>query len=217
MEPVTLPGIEEYVRAHTTADTAALEALTAETYADLPVPTMLSGLVQGRFLQMLVHAQRPRLVVEIGTYSGYMALSLAAALPPHGHLITCENNPAHAAVAQRHVKSSPYAEKISIEVGDARDTLAGLPGPFDFVFIDADKSSYPAYFEAALSKLAPHGLIAVDNTLWNGDVLDPSATDPDTVALRDFNDAIVADDRVECVLLSVRDGVTLIRHRPPTP
>jgi caffeoyl-CoA O-methyltransferase len=224
MRPVTLAGIEDYARAHSTIDPTLLESLIAETNAGLPVPTMLSGPVQGRFLQMLIHIQRPRTVVEVGTYSGYAALSMAAALPPDGHLTTCEIDPVHAQVASRYVQNSPYASRITIELGDARDTLARLPGPFDLVFIDADKPSYLEYFEAALSKLSSHGLIVADNTLWNGDVLDPASTDADTVALRGFNDAVVADERVECVLLSVRDGVTLIRHRaaaatavPPRP
>jgi caffeoyl-CoA O-methyltransferase len=211
MKPVTLPGIDEYAEQHTTADPAELADLVAETYASLADPQMMSGPVQGRFLQMLVHALRPRMVVEVGTFSGYAALSMAAALPPGGRIVTCEINPVHARLADRRIAASRHADKITVELGPAIETLARLPGPFDLVFIDADKTSYLDYFEAALGKLAPNGLIVCDNTLWNGDVLDPDSTDPDARALREFNATVAADPRVSVVLVTIRDGLTLIR------
>ena len=211
MKPITLPGIDEYAEQHTTADPTQLTELTAETYANLTDPQMMSGPVQGRFLQMLVHALRPRLIVEIGTFSGYASLSMAAALPPGGHIVTCEINPVHAQLARKHIAASDHSGKITVEVGPALQTIGRLSGPFDLVFIDADKAGYPRYFEAALAKLAPHGLIACDNTLWNGDVLNADSIDPDTRALRAFNTAVAADPRVSTVLVTIRDGLTLIR------
>jgi caffeoyl-CoA O-methyltransferase len=211
VKPVTLPGIDEYAELHTTPDTDRLVELAAETYRALADPQMMSGPVQGRFLQMLVHALRPRLVVEIGTFCGYASLSMAEVLPPDGRIITCEINPKHAELARRHIALSPYHDRITVELGPALDTLRRLDGPFDLVFIDADKVSYVDYYEAALAKLAPHGLIAADNALWNGEVLDPDSPDPDAQALRAFNDAVAHDPRISCVLVTIRDGITLIR------
>jgi caffeoyl-CoA O-methyltransferase len=139
MRPVTLPRIDEYAEEHSTPDEPRLRALAEETYATLAVPQMLSGPVQGRFLQMLVHALRPRTVVEIGTFSGYAALSMAAVLPPGGRVITCEIDQGHADVARRHIAASPYGDRVTVEVGPALDTLRRLEGPFDLVFVDADK------------------------------------------------------------------------------
>jgi caffeoyl-CoA O-methyltransferase len=207
-------ALESYAEQHTTPPVAALHALADETRATLASPQMLTGPVEGRLLETLVFATRARMVLEIGTYSGYAALSMAAALPPDGRLITCELNPEHAEFARRHIDASPYAERIELRVGPALETLATLDGPLDLVFIDADKPSYRDYYEAVLPKLAPHGLIAVDNTLWSGRVLhagDPDVT-PETRALAAFNDFVVGDPRVVCVMLTVRDGITLIRR-----
>jgi predicted O-methyltransferase YrrM len=212
MKPVTLPGVEEYAENHTTPDRKPLIRLAAETNDSLTDPQMMSGRVQGRFLQMLVHAVRPRLVVEVGTFSGYAALSMAEVLPPEGRIVTCEIDPRHAEFARRHIAASPYADRITVELGPAADTLRKLDGPFDFVFIDADKTSYLEYYELALEKLAPGGLIAADNALWNGDVLNSDSPDPDTQALRKFNDTVSSDPRVACVLVTIRDGLMLIRR-----
>ena len=118
----------------------------------------------------------------------------------------------HAEIARRHIAGSPYADRIDVRLGDARETAAGLDGPFDLVFIDADKVSYDAYYEAVLPKLSPDGIIAVDNVLWSGSVIDPENTSDDTRAIKAFNDKVRDDPRVECVMLTVRDGVTLIRR-----
>jgi caffeoyl-CoA O-methyltransferase len=141
---------------------------------------------------------------------------MAAGLPPGGQITTCELSPVHAAAARGHIAASPYADRIEVLEGPAIDTLGTLPGPFDFVFIDADKGSYLAYYEAVLPKLAPGGLIAADNTLWGGNVVNESDRSPDTEAIRAFNDAVSADERVVCVQLTVRDGVTLIRRAADT-
>ncbi|HLX89610.1 MAG TPA: class I SAM-dependent methyltransferase, partial [Acidimicrobiales bacterium] len=178
----------------------------------LALPGMMVGTVEGRFLEMLVFALGARRVLEIGTFSGYSSLAMAAGLAPGGRITTCELDPVHAAEARRNIDDSPYAGSIEVVEGPALDTVAGLAGPFDFVFIDADKRSYPAYFEAVLPKLAPRGVIAADNTLWSGNVVNPGDTSEDTAALRAFNDALASDPRVVCVQLSVRDGITLVRR-----
>jgi caffeoyl-CoA O-methyltransferase len=209
---LTLPGIDDYAEQHTTADPPELSALVEETYATLPLPQMLSGPLVGHFLQMLVHAVRPKLVVEVGTYSGYSALSMAPALPPEGRIITCELDEAHAAVAEKHFAASPYSDRISLQLGPALDTLNALDGTIDFAFIDADKVSYLAYFQAILPKLSPHGLIACDNTLREGEILNLDTGDPGTRAMQKFNRVVLNTPGTECVLLPVRDGVTLIRR-----
>ena len=208
--PVVDPALEAYTEAHTTPEPPLLAALAEETARSLDAPGMMVGAVEGRFLQLLVLATGARRVLEIGTFSGYSALSMAAGLPPDGRIVTCEIDPRHAEVARRFVAESAFAERVDIRLGPALETVAGLDGPFDIVFIDADKTNYANYYEATLPKLAARGLIVVDNTLWSGRVLDEADTSDDTAAIRAFNDMVVADPRVVCVQLPVRDGVTLI-------
>ena len=203
-------GIEEYAAEHTTPPEPLLRELAEETQATLRAPQMLTGTIEGRFLELLVHGLRAQRVLEIGTYSGYGTLSMAAGLPAGGRIDSCEIDEEHAAVARRYADRSPYADRITVHVGPALETIAGLDGEFDFVFIDADKVNYRNYYEAVLPRLAPHGLIAADNTLWSGRVLEENGND-DTRAIRDFNDHVAGDSRVTCVMLTVRDGVTLIR------
>jgi caffeoyl-CoA O-methyltransferase len=208
--PVVDPALEAYTEAHSSAQPPLLAELQAETRRSLDAPGMMVGAVEGRFLQMLVWATGARRVLEIGTFSGYSALSMAAGLPPDGRIITCEIEPRHAEVARRFVERSAFSDRIEIRLGPAIETIALLAGPFDLVFIDADKTSYAAYYEAVLPKLAGRGLIVVDNTLWSGRVLDHTDESADTVAIRAFNDMVAADPRVVCVQLPVRDGVTLL-------
>jgi caffeoyl-CoA O-methyltransferase len=205
--------VEQYAVEHTTPEPPWFATLAEETRNATRAPTMMVGTLEGRLLTALVAMLRPRSVLEIGTFTGYSALSMAEALPADGRIVTCDISEEHLAIARRHIAASPYAEVIEIRSGPALETVATLPGPFDLVFIDADKTSYSAYFEATLAKLAPDGVILVDNVLWSGRVLDPMITDPDTAAIRAFNDQVLADDRVEVVMLTVRDGVSLIRHR----
>lgn len=213
MAEIVDPRIEQYAVAHTTTEPAHFAALADETHAATTAPQMMVGTLEGRFLAAVVAMLRPRLVVEIGTFTGYSALSMAEALPPGGRIVTCDISEEHAAIARRHIGSSPYADRVDVRVGHALDTLATLEGPFDLVFIDADKTNYLAYYEAVLPKLAADGVIAVDNVLWSGQVLDEQDTTPDTTALRAFNDHVAADERVEVVMLTIRDGVSLIRRR----
>ena len=209
---LTPDEILAYVERQSTASPAALEELAEETARTLGSPNMLSGPVVGRLLEFLVFALGARSVLEIGTFSGYSALAMAEGLPPDGRIVTLEIDEAHAELARRAIAASPHAEKIEIVLGPALASLERLPGPFDFVFIDADKEGYLDYYEAVLAKLAPRGLIAVDNTLRRGSVLDESDTSPASEATRAFNERVRSDPRVRCVILSVRDGVTLIRR-----
>jgi caffeoyl-CoA O-methyltransferase len=206
-------AIDRYAEEHTTPPDERLARLAEETRTTLDWPQMLTGAVEGRLLETLVFATGAREVLELGTYSGYSALAMAPALAPGGRIVSCELDPERAAFAQRHVDASPYADRIEIRLGPAIETIATLDGPFDLVFVDADKPSYGDYYDAVLPKLAERGLIVVDNTLWSGRVLDPEVDDESTSALRAFNARVRADERVVCTMLTVRDGVTLIRRR----
>jgi caffeoyl-CoA O-methyltransferase len=205
------PRIERYADEHSSPEPEHLRALATETREKMAASGMMVGHLEGGFLQMLVAGVGARRVLEIGMFTGYSSLSMAAGLPPGGHIITCDVDPEAEAIARRHIEASPYADRIEIRMGPALDTIARLKGPFDFVFIDADKVNYRNYYEAVLPKLAEGGLIAVDNVLWNGRVLD-AATDDDTSSIVEFNDHVVADERVVCTMATIRDGVTLIRR-----
>ncbi|HVE93894.1 MAG TPA: O-methyltransferase [Acidimicrobiales bacterium] len=212
--PVELPpGIEDYVEAHTSPPASHLNELARET-ADVlgRASGMLVGALEGRFLEFLVFALQPRVVLEVGTFTGYSSIAMAAALPPEGRIITCEISEQHAEIARRHIARAGLEDVISVRLGSATETLAELDERIDFAFIDADKTNYLSYYEAILPKLATTGIIAVDNTLWSGRVADLTAGDADTVALKAFNAHVVKDERVVCAMLPVRDGVTLIRR-----
>jgi caffeoyl-CoA O-methyltransferase len=215
MADIVDPRIEEYAAAHSTPEPALFAALAAETREGTSAPNMMVGTLEGRFLSFLVSMLRPQLVLEIGTFTGYSALSMAEALPPGGRIVTCDISEEHVAIARRHIEASPHGDRIDIRVGPAIDTLKGLDGPFDLAFIDADKTGYLDYYEAIVPKLAPGGVIAVDNVLWSGRVLEDGKADVDelTPVLRQINDHVVADERVESVILQLRDGVTLVRNR----
>ena len=200
--------IERYAEEHTSPPEQLLVELEAETEATLAYPQMMAGAVQGRFLEFLVYSLGARRVLEIGTYSGYSALSMAEGLPPDGRIDTCEIDEQRAEVARRYIARSPYADRITVHLGPALEAISQLDGEFDFVFIDADKTGYVDYYEAALSRLSERGLIAADNTLSGGRAVD--GTRPEIVA---FNEHVRQDERVVSVLLPLRDGVTLIRRR----
>jgi caffeoyl-CoA O-methyltransferase len=204
--------IEGYAEAHTTQPSELLRRLAGETRETLRSPQMLTGTIEGRFLELLVAATGARRVLELGTYSGYSAISMAAALPPGGHIDTCEVDEEHAAVARRYIAEAGYEDRITIHMGPALETLSRIEGNFDLVFIDADKVNYVAYYEALLPRLSERGLIAVDNTLWSGRVVEPDE-DESTRAIVQFNDHVAADPRVVAVVLTVRDGITLVRPR----
>jgi caffeoyl-CoA O-methyltransferase len=202
--------LEEYAERHTTPPEPLLAELAAETKATMAAPQMLTGPIEGRFLELLVAGAGAKRVLEIGTFTGFSALSMAAALPPDGRIDTLDIEPKHADVAQRYFDRSPHGSKITLHLGPALETIAKLEGEFDFVFIDADKPNYDAYYEAVLPRLSERGLIAIDNTLWSGKVLDPP--DESSRQIAALNDKLAADERVVAVQLTVRDGITLIRR-----
>jgi caffeoyl-CoA O-methyltransferase len=204
--------IDAYAEAHTSAPTDLLRRLAEETRATLRSPQMLTGTVEGRLLEFLVFSTGARRVLELGTYSGYSAISMAAALPDGGRIDTCEVDEQHAAVARRYIEEAGFSDRITIHLGPALETLSRLEGDFDLVFIDADKENYVNYYEAVLPRLSARGLIAADNTLWSGRVIDESEESEGTLAIRAFNEHVRRDDRVVSVMLTVRDGVTLIRR-----
>jgi caffeoyl-CoA O-methyltransferase len=203
-------AIEEYAAAHSTPVPPLLQELTDETYKKMQAPQMLSGQLEGTLLQFLVWLGQAKRVLEIGMFTGFSAQMMAAALPPDGKLITCDIDPKAKDFASRYFARSPHGPKIEVRLGPALDTLKSLKGPFDLVFIDADKGNYINYYEACLPLLSPRGLIAVDNVLWSGRVLDPK--DESDRAIAAFNDHVHRDPRVQQVVLTVRDGVMLIRR-----
>jgi caffeoyl-CoA O-methyltransferase len=205
--------IEEYAAAHTTQPTELMQALAAETRETLRSPQMLTGTIEGRFLELLVFGLGAKRVLELGTYSGYSSLSMAAGLPEGGHIDTCEVDEQHAEVARRYIAESPYADRITVHLGPALETVERLDGEFDFVFVDADKENYLNYYDALLPRLAPAGLMAFDNTLWSGRVLGDEDDSEGTQVIKQLNDRLAADDRVVAVQLTVRDGVTLVRKK----
>ena len=209
------PEIKEYAIAHTTVPSPAVAALRQETESNMPIPEMAGGLVETRLLEALVTATRAMRVLEIGTFTGVTALSIAERLLPGGVIVTLEVDEQHAAIARRHFDASPYRDRIELVVGNALEIVKTLDGPFDVVFIDAWKPDYLDYYEAVLPKLAGHGVIVADNALRQGDVLDPADDDEGTKALVAFADHVQADDRVDNALLTVGDGLLLIWKRRP--
>ena len=212
--PLTLvpEEIEAYAARNSTALPPLLEELIATTHEKMGGRAlMLSGQVEGLLLQTLVASTGARRVLEIGMFTGFSALMMAEALPDDGRLITCDVDPNAIAIAKSFFARSPHGRKIEVREGPALETLKTLEGPFDLIFIDADKENYAGYYEGALPLLAPKGVIAVDNVLWSGRVLDPQ-NDADR-AIVAFNNHVQRDERVTNVILTVRDGVMLIRKR----
>jgi caffeoyl-CoA O-methyltransferase len=199
--------LERYIAEHCAPEPALLRRLAAETRDKTDDPQMMVGKVEGLLLRALVRATGARRVLEIGTFTGYSALAMAEGLPDDGTVITCDIDPVTTAIARRHWAQSPHGSKIDLRVGPALETIGGIEGPLDLVFIDADKGGYIDYWEAVLPKVRRGGVIVADNVLWSGRVLEP--TEPNARALAAFNDHVAADGRVEQVVLPVRDGITL--------
>jgi predicted O-methyltransferase YrrM len=210
-------NIERYIDGFVTAESAAQRRLRAET-ATMPRAEMQIGADQGAFMALLIRLIGARTALEIGTFTGYSAMAVAAALPSGGQLITCDVSEEWTAVARRYWREAGLDTKIELRLGDARETLAALrtergDASFDFAFIDADKSGYDAYYEACLHLVRPEGLIVIDNVLWSGKVTDETVNDADTAAIRALNQKIRGDSRVEASLLPVGDGVMVVRRR----
>jgi predicted O-methyltransferase YrrM len=200
--------VARYIHEHSVREPLVLRELREATQA-VPMSGMQIGADQGQFLQLLVQAIGARRCLEIGTYTGYSALAVALALPKDGRIICCDISEEWTAVGKPFWKRAGVEKKIDLRIGPALDTLKTLKGPFDFVFIDADKPNYANYYEACLPLVRRGGIIAIDNTLWSGWVAEKDRSDADTVALRAFNDKLHRDDRVALSMLPLGDGVTL--------
>ena len=206
------PGLEEYIENHTTEEPGLLYELRRKTFLDTPYPRMLSGHVQGRFLEMISMMIAPGRILEIGTFTGYSAICLAGGLVPGGKLHTIEADPGYAEIASGFFLKARLEDRIMLHVGDALEIIPLLNETFDLIFIDAAKEFYVDYYKAVFDKVKPGGFILADNALWDGKVLEgASAKDPDTKGMIRFNKEIQKDLRVENVLVSIRDGVMMIR------
>jgi caffeoyl-CoA O-methyltransferase len=208
------PEIHDYVVAHGTPPDAVQQALIEET-AQLPMAMMQISPEQGAFMTLLTRLVGARQAVEVGTFTGYSALSIARGLPDDGHLLCCDVSEEWTAIGRRAWAEAGVDGKIELVLAPAAETLRALPDDeyLDLAFIDADKPAYPVYYEELLKRLRPNGVILVDNTLWSGAIIDESVDDDQTLALRAFNDAVAVDDRVDTVVLTLGDGLTLLRKR----
>ena len=204
--------LEEYISLHSTPENEALETITRDTHVHILNPHMLSGHVQGRVLSMISHMIRPKRILELGTFTGYSALCLAEGLAEDGVLVTIEHNDELEETIERNLHLSPLRKKIEVRIGDCKLVIEELEGPFDLVFIDADKREYCEYLDLVYPLVPIGGFILADNTLWDGHIIDPSYDkDKQTLGLRAFNDRLCEDERFEQVILPLRDGLTLIR------
>ena len=214
-EGLLKPGLEKYAVNHTSAELPVLAKLSRATHLRTHMPQMLSGHLQGTFLQMISRMIQPETILEIGTFTGYSAICLAQGLQPGGKLYTIDINPEMEDFAAPFFKEAGLEEKIVMLTGNATEIIENLQGPFDLVFIDADKESYITYFDLVLSKVKPGGYILADNTLWYGRVIEPGAeTDRETAGIVKFNTYIQQHAGVENILLPLRDGITIARKKP---
>lgn len=205
--------INEYIEQHSSPESEILQQITRSTHTDILNPHMLSGHVQGRVLSMLSQMICPKRILELGTFTGYSALCLAEGLHEDGELITIEHNDELEDTIRKNLALSPLGEKIQLVIGDAKEELKRLNGEFDLVFIDADKREYCAYLDLVLPLVRNGGWILADNTLWDGHIIDPAYDkDKQTLGLRAFNDKVAQDERLEKVILPLRDGLTVIRR-----
>jgi len=210
----TDPRIADYVAAHTAPPDEIQLDLIDET-ASHPMAQMQISADQGALMAMLVRLVDARFVVEIGTFTGYSSLAMARALPEGGRMLCCDVSEEYTAIARRYWERAGVADRIELRIAPALDTLRALPADtvIDLAFIDADKTAYRAYYEELLPRLKTNGLILIDNTLWSGAVVDDDVQDANTVALRELNDFIVSDPRVDSYILPISDGLTLVRKR----
>jgi caffeoyl-CoA O-methyltransferase len=211
---ITDDTVERYAEEFTTPSGDLFDRLAAETRENTTAPEMMVGRVEGKFLEFVVRATGAQNVIELGTFTGYSSISMARALSGTGRIITFDVNPDTTAIARRYAEEAGVLDRIEYRLGPALDSLPALDGPFDLVFIDADKANYVNYYEAALPKLTTSGLLIADNTLWSGRVAEPAEQhDETTRVIQQFNEHVRADDRVEHVMLTVRDGMLLVRKK----
>ncbi len=212
MKDLIAPEIEAYAEAHSTPESEVCRRLREETFHSIDCPQMVVGPLEGAFLKMMTQLVGAKRVLEIGTFTGYSALCFAEALPPDGQVLTCDIDPETTEFAKKYWAQSSVGGKIEARVAPALETLDGLAGPFDVIFIDADKINYVIYYQRCLDLLAPKGVMLIDNVLWNGDVVSHPPRDDSTAAIQDLNRVVVADKRVTSVLVTIRDGVMVVRH-----
>lgn len=206
--------IERYAENHTSAESELLARISRDTYVKHLQPRMLSGHLQGRVLSMLSHMIKPHRILEVGAYTGYSALCLAEGLAEGGKLTTIEANEELKHVLEEYFFQSPYSNSIELIIGDAKEVIPTLDGLFDLVFIDADKYNYPLYYDLLIDKIPSGGYIIADNVLWSGKVVTNVAyNDYEANAIMAFNDKVQADERVENLLLPVRDGLMVLRKK----
>lgn len=213
MKDLVPHNLAEYTEAHTSPPSLLLQQLYRETNLKIVRPRNISGNLQGTFLRMLSYMIRPQKILEVGTYTGYAAICLAEGLQENGMLHTIEINEELEDIQRKYFEAAGLQDKIQIHIGNALEIIPTLKEEFDLVFIDADKANYPQYFELIIEKVRKGGFIIADNVLWNGKVLDKAAKDKYTMGVKTFNELIQADDRVENVLLTVKDGMMLVRKR----
>ena len=204
--------LQQYIDDHSMEESDLLKALDRETHQKVLQPRMLSGLYQGRLLALLAKMIGPKKILEVGTYTGYATLCMAEGLTTGGSIDTIDHNEELTDMQRRYFDQSPYGSQIIQHLGEAKDILKSLTGPYDLVFLDADKENYPHYFDLIIDKLEMGGVILSDNVLWSGKVLEKAA-DEATSALQEYNHKINTDVRVESVVLPIRDGLTITRKR----
>jgi caffeoyl-CoA O-methyltransferase len=213
MNYVLDPAVDDYAAKYTSAEPQVLSELSRITHLRTMQPRMLSGHVQGRFLAMIVGLMKAKKILEIGTFTGYSAICMAEGLTNGGKIISIDINDEVLPIARKAVEQAGMQEKIELITGNAADVLPTLQGPFDLIFIDADKRNYAKYYELSLPLLRKGGLILADNVLWSGRVIDETVKDADTAALRSFSEMVQHDERVDNVMLTLRDGVLMIVKR----
>jgi len=213
MNRLVSADIEAYAQAHSMAESDLCRALREETRQRMEAPQMIVGPLEGAFLKMMAQLVQAANVLEIGMFTGYSALCFAEALPANGRVLTCEVDEEAAALARRYFARSPIGKKIEIRMGPALDTMRHLTGPFDLIFIDADKLNYVNYYRRSLDLLSPQGVMLIDNVLWDGDVLKQPAPDEKTAVIQELNRVVATDPSVTAVLVTIRDGVLVIRPR----
>jgi predicted O-methyltransferase YrrM len=204
-------AIEEYLEQHTTPMDEVLHELYRETHLHAMNPRMASGPVQGRFLQLLCQLMQPKKVLEIGTFTGFATICMARGMASDGLLTTIEANEEYEGIIRKYLAKAAVADRVRLIIGDAKEVIPTLEGGFDLVFIDADKISYPSYYDLMIEKLNPGGVVLADNVLWEGKVLNVGTKERDTKAIQAFNDKVQNDPRVENVLLPLRDGLMMVR------
>ena len=201
--------ILEYIENLTSPQSKLLAALERETYQKTVLPQMISGHYQGRLLSLLARMKQPQKILEVGTFTGYATLCLAEGLQPDGQIISIDKNDEFQVIQNKYFAQSVYRKQIKQIIGNAREVIPNLPETFDLVFLDADKRYYPQYFEMLVPKINKGGLLIADNVLWYGKVLESQPKDAETQAIKRYNEMLANDDRVEAVILPVRDGLSM--------